>query len=73
MVGYLDMGGYGPFIWPAYLVVCVLLLAFALHAWRALRRAQADLTALEARGLGQRRRHDARGRDVGGDSGSGGA
>ncbi len=52
---FLDMGGYAYFVWPAYGVVALLLLVFAVQAWHELRRQQAELTALERLGLGRRR------------------
>jgi heme exporter protein D len=47
MSGLLNMGGYAAFVWPAYGVSVVLLGAAIALTWRAYRRAQAQLAALE--------------------------
>ncbi|MBM3598410.1 MAG: heme exporter protein CcmD [Alphaproteobacteria bacterium] len=46
--GFLSMGGYAVFIWPAYGVALVVLGGLAFGAVRRLRRSEADLAALEA-------------------------
>ena len=44
---FLDMGGYGSFIWPCYLVSAFVLGGTAVISLRRLNRARAELTALE--------------------------
>jgi heme exporter protein D len=59
---YLGMGGYGRFVWPAYGVTALLLLAIVLDTLRRRRRRLAELAELEARGAARRgvgERHDA--------------
>ncbi|HVI90309.1 MAG TPA: heme exporter protein CcmD [Dongiaceae bacterium] len=48
MRDYLSMGGYAPFIWPAYGVAAVILVAFAVDSWRRVHQATAALRRLEA-------------------------
>ena len=57
MSGFFDMGGYGPFVWPAYGLVIVTLLGVALASWRRERRKARLLRQLEgdARAPGNRR------------------
>lgn len=31
---FLDMGGYGEFVWPAYLISAAVLIALAVSIWR---------------------------------------
>lgn len=38
MSAFLDMGGYGVYVWSAYGVTCVVLVALALSTWRHSRR-----------------------------------
>lgn len=45
--GFLDMGGYAGFVWPSYGVAGLLLAAFALVGWRALKRHERRLAELE--------------------------
>ena len=47
MSALLNMGGYAAFIWPAYGVSAALLGAAVALTWRAYKRAQAQLAALE--------------------------
>ncbi len=47
MSGFLAMGGYAAFIWPAYGVSVALLGAAIALTWRAYARAKARLAALE--------------------------
>lgn len=47
MSGFLAMGGYGAYIWPAYGVTLVLLGGATLLTWRAYARARARLALLE--------------------------
>jgi heme exporter protein D len=45
---YLTMGGYAAFIWPAYGVAALVLIAFAIDSWLRVKRAEAALRRLEA-------------------------
>jgi len=45
---YLSMGGYAAFIWPAYGIAALILIAFALDSWLRLKRAAVALRRLEA-------------------------
>lgn len=45
---YVAMGGYAAFIWPAYGVAALVLIAFAIDSWRRVKRAAAALRRLEA-------------------------
>lgn len=45
---YLLMGGYAPFIWPAYGVAALVLIAFAIDSWRRVYQATIALRRLEA-------------------------
>ena len=42
-LGFFDMGGDGAFIWPAYGVAVLMLIAFAVLSWRRLRAAERAL------------------------------
>ncbi|MET1026511.1 MAG: heme exporter protein CcmD [Dongiaceae bacterium] len=44
------MGGYAAFIWPAYAVAALVLIAFAIDSWRRVKRAAAALRQLEGQG-----------------------
>ena len=41
--GFLHMGGDAAFVWPAYGVAVLMLIAFALMSWRRLRAAERAL------------------------------
>ena len=57
MSGFLAMGGYGAYVWPAYAIAVAVLGGLALQSWRARARARAALDAAEANaGRGERRR-----------------
>ncbi len=58
---FLDMGGHGGFVWPAYGLTALVLIALLVTSLRALRRRQAALDALERDGGATARR---RGRPV---------
>lgn len=45
---FLAMGGYAAFVWPAYGVAAVVLVALLIASIRGLREREATLTALEA-------------------------
>jgi heme exporter protein CcmD len=42
-LGFFDMGGDGAFVWPAYGVAVLMLIAFAVLSWRRLRAAERAL------------------------------
>ena len=41
--GFFDMGGDAAFVWPAYGVAVLMLIAFAVLSWRRLRAAERAL------------------------------
>ena len=43
MSTFFDMGGDGAFVWPAYGVALLMLIAFAVLSWRRLRAAERAL------------------------------
>ena len=47
MNGFFDMGGYAAFIWPAYGVSALGLVAMVWQSWAAWRAAKKKLAALE--------------------------
>ena len=47
IMAFLDMGGYGHFVWPAYGVVAVVLVGLMLASRRSLKSAEATLAAFE--------------------------
>ena len=49
---FLDMGGYAAYVWPAYAVTAVVLVALLALSLRALKRGEAALEALRAEGRG---------------------
>jgi heme exporter protein D len=49
------MGEYAAFIWSAYAVAAVVVAGLSLQIWRDMRRQQALLDELEARGAPRRR------------------
>lgn len=54
---FFDMGGHGGFVWPAYGLTALVLIAVLVASLRALHRRQAALDALEREvGTGPRRR-----------------
>ena len=53
---FLDMGGYAGFVWPAYGVTALVMLALLIASLRALRKRQAALDALEREAGGATRR-----------------
>jgi heme exporter protein D len=52
---FLDMGGYGRFIWPAYGLAVIVLGGFLVTSIAAYRRTKRDLAALDAQRGGRRR------------------
>ena len=47
LMAYLEMGGYGHFVWPAYGVTALVLVALMIASRRSLKSEQAALAALE--------------------------
>ena len=47
MTGFFAMGGYAAFIWPAYGISFLGLVAMAWGSWAAWRKAKKQLAALE--------------------------
>jgi heme exporter protein D len=61
---YLAMGGYAAFVWPAYAVAALVLIAFAIDSWRRVKRAAAALRRLDGQdpamtGIANRRHRSA--------------
>ncbi len=48
---FLAMDGYGGYVWPAYAVATIVLIALLTVSLRFLRQRQADLAALEEQGI----------------------
>lgn len=55
MSGFLAMGGYAAFVWPAYGAAVGALVALALVSLRQWRAAKAEVARLEAQGARRRR------------------
>jgi heme exporter protein D len=53
---FLEMGGYGAFVWPAYALSALVMVGFAVASWRELRARERVLRQLEATAP-KRRRH----------------
>tara|TARA_R110002110_G_scaffold60713_25_gene170855 strand:- start:545 stop:727 length:183 start_codon:yes stop_codon:yes gene_type:complete len=47
MSDFLDMGGYGGFVWPSYLITLVILGGFTLSSWLGMRRQETELKSLQ--------------------------
>jgi heme exporter protein D len=45
---FFAMGGYAAYVWPAYGVAAIILIAFTIDSWRRVRAAAADLRRMEA-------------------------
>ncbi|MEQ9812416.1 MAG: heme exporter protein CcmD [Azospirillaceae bacterium] len=59
MSEFFAMGGYAPYVWGAYGLALVLIVALAVVSWRRLRAAEKTLKTLEAvRGRRRERRGD---------------
>jgi len=43
---FFAMGGYGGYVWPAYLIAAVVLLALLIASWRSVRGQESRLAAL---------------------------
>jgi heme exporter protein D len=52
LMAYLSMGGYGEYIWPAYLIAAVVLLVLLVGSLRSVRGQEARLAALRQARLG---------------------
>ena len=50
IAAWLAMGGYAPFVWPAYAIAAVVLGGLALYCWRQHRRSGAELARLAGTG-----------------------
>lgn len=49
MEGFFDMGGYAPFIWPAFGITAVVLVGLAVVSVRSLKSREATLAGLQRR------------------------
>lgn len=56
IVDFLAMGGYAGFVWSAFAVTFIVVIALAVSSRRALKRAEARLAALEAARPARRRK-----------------
>ncbi len=54
---FLQMGGYGGYIWPAYGLTALVLVGFLASSLGGLRRRQRELEGIEAASPSRRRRH----------------
>jgi len=52
LMTFLSMGGYGGYIWPAYLIAAVVLLGLLVASLRGVRGQEARLAALRQARLG---------------------
>jgi heme exporter protein D len=43
-MSFFEMGGYAAYVWPAYIISAVALVALGLASWRALRRVERLVT-----------------------------
>jgi heme exporter protein D len=57
LMSFFHMGGYWPYIWPAYGVVAVLFIGLLVWTLVALKRSRLELEALEALAPRRRRRN----------------
>ena len=48
IASFLEMGGYAPYVWPAYAIAFVVMVGFLLTSLRTLKSRRATLKALEA-------------------------
>ena len=49
-IQFLDMGGYGVFVWPAFIIVAIVMTALFIWSWQDLRRERQTLKSLAKRG-----------------------
>jgi len=54
LVSFLDMGGYGGYVWPAFGAAAVVLVGLLLATVRSLRAKEAALAALRRKTCGRR-------------------
>ena len=47
LAGWLAMGGYGAFVWPAYGLTAIVLGGLAFASWRRYRRSSDELARLQ--------------------------
>ncbi|MEQ8709609.1 MAG: heme exporter protein CcmD [Rhodospirillales bacterium] len=47
MSEFLDMGGYGAYVWPSYLVTLIILGGLCVASWSGMRRQEAELKSLQ--------------------------
>ena len=57
-MSFFEMGGYAAYVWPAFGVGAVVLIALLLFSLRGLTSREAELRRLEAAGGGRRGRGD---------------
>jgi heme exporter protein D len=55
LASFLDMGGYGGYVWPAFGVTAVVLLGLLLASLRSLRAREETLAALQRKGASDAR------------------
>ena len=60
---FLDMGGYAAYVWPAYALAALVLVALLVSSLRSLRAGQRELKRLEAKMPSRRHRDRALGGD----------
>jgi heme exporter protein D len=56
LVSFLDMGGYGGYVWPAFGATALVLIGLLLASVRSLRAKEAALAALRRKGAAYARR-----------------
>ena len=49
-IQFLDMGGYGVFVWPAFIIVAIVMTVLFVWSWQDLRRERQTLKSLTKRG-----------------------
>tara|TARA_Y100001960_G_scaffold331903_1_gene430492 strand:- start:728 stop:925 length:198 start_codon:yes stop_codon:yes gene_type:complete len=49
-VQFLDMGGYAMFVWPAFIIVAIVMAVLFGWSWRELRRERQTLNSLAKKG-----------------------
>ena len=55
-VSFLEMGGYGGYVWPAFGATALVLAGLLVASMRSLRMREAALAALQRRGVADARR-----------------
>jgi len=50
---FFSMGGYWPYVWPAFAVAAAVLGALWVASWRAMRATEAELAAADPRRRGE--------------------